>query len=126
MWVRKKSVAGRLLIAIGRRGRIGNKDPQTTRQANTRANTIKIIAQMEINLFTLCLHISSDLRMLTGFYKCVDNTFVIVGSHHRLEVLTTMTTSAALGRYIAPSKLCNTQTLHTVQTNKLQICRQRC
>ena len=98
--ISKQSVAGRLLIAIGRLGgRIGNKDPQTTRQANTRANTIKIITQIEIHLFTLCLHISSDLRMLTSFYKCVGNTFVIVGSHHRLEVLTTMTTSAALGRY---------------------------
>ena len=97
--ISKQSVAGRLLIAIGRRGRIGNKDPQTTHQANTRANTFKIIAQMEIYLFTLCLHISSDLRMLTSFYKCVDNTFVIVGSHHRLEVLTTTTTCATLGRY---------------------------
>ena len=60
---------------------------------------------MEINLFTLCLHITSDLRMLTYFYKCVDNAFVIVGSHHRLELLTITTTSASLGRYIAPSKL---------------------
>ena len=119
-------MAGRLLIAIGRQGRIGNKDPQTTRQANTRANTIKIIAQMEINLFTLCLHISSDLTDANILLQMCRQCFFIVGSHHRLEVLTTMTTSAALGRYIAPSKLCNTQTLHTVQTNKLQICRQRC